>query len=224
MAVFGVFQLSSLSQANASSISIYGLKAIQYTSTQRQVSRFNDEFSGKAISSWRWKTNSVPVTLSNSVAQFRSTTNLFPYISTQTNPFPETQKFSVEFGFRYRSVADRGTGMVVHQFAPSPGDPPYYGTNWQFQVWQDSIRPLQIIFNGNIIYQAASLDLNAHTAKWIRTDMDRVYLDNTLVYTAAIATANPKAIWIGNFADNVTAGTWTGFDMDFVRVLRLDNK
>lgn len=187
----------------------------------REVSHFNDNFSGKTISSWRWETNNLPITLVKGVAQFRSSTNLFPYIFTQNNPFPITQNFSVEFGFRYNNIADRGTGLVVHDFAPAQGDPPYYGTNWQFQVWQDTIRPLQIYLNGVLIYQAPAHDTNPHTAKWVRTDQDRVYLDNTLIYTGPINTANPKAIWIGNFSDNLTPGVWTGFDVDFVRVLRL---
>ncbi len=187
----------------------------------RAVSRFNDDFTGKAIHSGRWNSNSQPPALSAGLAQFRSSTHLFPYIWTKSNPFPETQKFSVEYRFRYVSISDRGTGIMVNGFAPAPASQPPFGTVWQFQVWQDTFRPLQVSFNGTNVYVAPNHDLNWHTAKWVRTDQDRIYLDDNLIHTAAISTANPKTIWIGNFSDNTTPDVWTGFDLDFVRVFRL---
>lgn len=200
---------------------------------------FDEGFDGSALDPARWtaSTNGYPapaIAVAGGTVQMGQPGTAvldFPYVHSNAALFPASGDFSLTVGFQYTGVAGWGNGLTVLDASNA----------FLAGLWQDTAG-LRVQAGGGPSHNVG-VDTGAHVAEYRFTGGAlEVLLDGVSVSTDA-SVARPEALWFGHptvgqvvytghpYADSSGivqsrwwggSGTWTTFELDFIRVRALD--
>jgi glucosylceramidase len=198
-------------------------KANASTSDCAPISGFSTTFcdgfggSNPNQSLWTVDPNGGVVSESNGSLNLSSSTGTFPYIVSNSDPFPSSGSFRLTVGFQYDSVGGYGDGIVasdtsIPDGAGISGAPP--------GIWQDSAGlRFFAAFSGCPSAELPAPDTAPHVAQFDFTnDSVQVSLDGT-DYGSCALTADPVSLWMGNPGVPASCGCqWSTLSISYVRV------
>lgn len=187
---------------------------------------FRDDFDGSSLKTNTWQVydNNSIVDVSSGFVSLSNPSRMttFPYIHTKSNPFPQTDCFTVKVGIQYTSVHGHGTGLVVDDNLPVNGTPGSgFGTT-VYGIWQDSSSLGYRIstWQEEISQQTAPhLDYHEIEFRWLENS-DEIYVDGqrTRTLNRSQDTPRPTVLWFGNPVVPGPSTEWTSLKIDYIEV------
>ena len=129
----------------------------------------------------------------------------FPYLHLKVNPFPSTGDFTMRIRMKFNSLGGYGTGLQTTTAAP-PNGPLAPDLNVTWGWWADVAR---------------SPGKDYHDVAWHYSN-GQVTQSVDGVPSAAVETALPRCILLGNFWAVPGGYSWTSFEIDYIEVVADD--
>jgi eukaryotic-like serine/threonine-protein kinase len=206
------------------------------TPTPLPAAVFQANFDGTRLDTARWGADAGDgeIIVSGGAVRLRSAGQRFPYLYTQSNPFPAEGDFVFLARFRYVWIRDCGVGVILSSYRPPPGlsqaevaarQQEAEASGVQAGVWQDQAGGLQIWFRSgadreDVRYSGPDDDW--HELQVLYTGgRYTLSLDGRLAYRSEQTPHRPAHIWLGHPAALGAPCWWSTLEVDSVRVERL---
>lgn len=174
---------------------------------------FHDDFDGTSLDPAKWNVagGGVITVAGGFSTQSAACNQVFPYVTTVSNPFPETGDFIVRVGFQYPSPSNGGngfgatTGFVLGQ--PGTG----------YWVWQDyCCGGLRAVCGNLVVPIAPAGDTGYHLYEWRYIGgVYSLYVDGTL-RASDVSAFRPVGFFFGH--PPYAYCPWTTQAIDFVHI------
>lgn len=208
---------------------------------------FADDFDDDIVDSTVWEVNNNSGAVVEQggrlqLIRHQTASNTFPYVYSKSDIFPASGPFSIRIKYKYLDTGRFGDGIFI-----SPGDVPQNGSNPDndlyrymiFMAYQDATNGLSF---GKFLCDTNGLNCTTRTFlkpftrtpdvadHTIRIDYDTegryaIFLDESTTpqYVSSVNQRRPKKIWFGNSLTTGTVDLWSSFEVDYVKVLPINN-
>ena len=165
---------------------------------------FREDFDTLDSAVWMSYANGGNISLSDGKLSLSApgSPSTFPYLHLKVNPFPSTGDFTMRIRMKFNSLGGYGTGLQTTTAAP-PNGPLAPDLNVTWGWWADVAR---------------SPGKDYHDVAWHYSN-GQVTQSVDGVPSAAVETALPRCILLGNFWAVPGGYSWTSFEIDYIEVV-----
>jgi hypothetical protein len=186
---------------------------------------FSDDFTILDYNTWETFGPSQGIIIANDKLYLSPLNGRFAnYIRAKRNLFPSEGDFKFEIKFKYDNPTFWGTGIVATTLSPDYPQPlSQLDPNKIFTIWQDKTFKLNGLYKENFInFGYGQTNTEEHVSETIyRNGHYYFYIDDALVYESENG-KRPTSLWFGNPGDPQGPLEWTSFNIDYIRVRKLD--